>query len=216
MHTRPGGAERACVRPRRAGAPQPPPAATRRGGRERAPRFPLVAGVRPLPPGAAPPGRAVAPAPQAGPQRVAAGRALRARRKCLPQAGGRFPEDLSSEGRLPVRLPPARRGLPSPAPSRAARSGAGTSECQLLGGAFPAESGKLGQVLRELYKGARRASEKGRLLRRAAAGERCERGTGNLRAEERREETTRGLSVHSGRRDAMRGHQEGTMLAFFV
>lgn len=79
----------------------------------------------------------------------------------------------------------------------------------MLGGAFPAESGKLGQVLRELYKGARRASAKGRLLRGAAAGERCERGTGNLRAEERREETARGLSVGSGRREAMRGHQEG-------
>lgn len=180
-------AQRACVRPSRAAAPQssaPPPAASRSAGGGALPpsrrwqvcdRYRRAAPLPPRPPAGA------------------------SRRGCegeeeMPPAGGRAisSKGLSSEGGLPARLPPARpparRGLPSPAPGRAARSGAGSRSVGCLAVPFPTESGKLGQVLEERYKGARRAREKGRLPRRAVAGDRCERGRGNLRAEKRREE----------------------------
>lgn len=90
------------------------------------------------------------------PPRGTPGPAPRARRKCLPRAAGQFPQQAAASAAAP-----AQRGLPSPAP----RCALGGQQCEwpLPGGAFPTESGKLGQVLRELHTGARCARPRGRL-----------------------------------------------------
>lgn len=145
-HTRPegGGAQRACAH-----VPAPPlPNPLPRPGRGRQ--------------GARGPSRAVSAAPWAplGP------RALAPRGRCRRRRAGSWG--------LPPQALPRKGSTAPPAPARppltCARlsSGLGRSERVLPRGAFPTESGKVGQTLREPHKG-------GRVLRRAASGKRCER-----------------------------------------